>query len=458
MSQRNQESLFAPGTYDFKKVLLKDHDVDVRFKVLEINIYESIFQPCMTADITLIDADNMVANLPIIEGNVIELELACNEQDKIQQQVDGSDIRCVMEVIKITARVKTSQQDVQTYNIKCASVGWGNNVRDRVSRAFKNMTYANMVSEIFNEKFMNDKITGLSGKFPTDDYKTLDIESTQGEYSVVIPWWKPITCFNLFAGRSQSSANKDAVNYFFWECKDNFHFRSIESIMKDGPSATYYVKLQNIEKDDPKNYMNIFNYSYEDTGDVLLYGMNGTLGSRMITHDIVTKQITDHSPTGFYSLDYNVTGEGFDYTEEFTKLAHTDEDGEGLIDTDVSTTFSYDPGNTRLLVQGKHKLQYEGVKDDKCEEWLRQRIMQKPLLKYIRMTISTLGNFQRKCGEVIKIELPSPELEKGKYDARMTGNYLVTSVRRIFKPSKHEIVMEVIKDCFNKENTPSTIF
>lgn len=451
MSQRNQESLFAPGTYDFKKVLIKtnDKEVDVRFKVLEINIYESIFQPCMTADITLIDADNMVANLPIVEGNIVELELASNEQDRIQQIVDGADIRCVMEVTKITARVKTSQQDVQTYNIKCASVGWGNNVRDRVSRAFKNVTYAKMVSEIFYEKFMNDKITGLSGKFPTDDYKPLEIEPTNGEYSVVIPFWKPITCFNWFAGRSQSSANKDAVNYFFWECKDYFHFRSIESILKNGPTATYYMKLQNIKKDDPKNYMNIFNYSYEDTGDVLLYGMNGTLGSRMITHDIVSKQITDHAYTGFYSLDYNVTGEGFSYIEEFSNLAHTDEGGKPLIDADVDTTFCGDPGNTRLFVQGKHKYGFDGIKDDKCEEWLRQRIMQKPMLKYIRMTISTLGNFRRKCGEVIKIELPSPEEEKGKFDVRMTGNYLVTSVRRIFKPSKHEIVMEVIKDCFN---------
>lgn len=447
MAQRNEQSVYAPGSYNFKKVFLKDHDIDIRFKVLEINIYESIFQSCMTADITIIDAENMVANLPIAEGDILELHLACNEDDKVQQKADGSDIECIMEVTKITARVKTTQQDVQTYNIKLASVGWSNNVRDRVSRAFKNKTYAAMASDIFAEKFYNSKISGLKGKM--EGNKHLDIEPSVGEYSVVIPNWKPITCFNWLAGRSQSNASKDAVNYFFWESKTSYHFRSIESILKDGPSATYYVKLQNIEKDDERNYMNIFNYSYEDTGDILLYGMNGTLGSRLVTHDIVSKQITDHAPTGFYSLDYNVTGEGFSYIEEFSKLAHVDDDGKPLIHPDIDTTFSYDPGNTRLFVQGKHKLQYEGVKDDKCEEWLRQRTMQKPMLKYIRMTISTLGNFQRECGQVIKIELPSPEVEKGVNDKRLTGNYLVTSVRRIFKPSKHECVMEVIKDCYN---------
>jgi len=448
MSQRDSSGLFAPGTYDFKKVLLRDHDIDIRFKVLEINIYESIFQSCMTADITIIDADNMVANLPITEGNIIELELACNEQDKIQQSADGSDIRCVMEVIKITSRIKTSQQDVQTYNIRLSSVGWSDNVRDRVSRSFINKSYAKIVSDIFYDKFFNENVDGLQGKFSQEDKKTCTIDPTVGEFSVIIPRWKPITCFNWLAGRSQSNMNKDAVNYFFWEDKDHYNFRAIENIMNEAPVDTYYVKLQNIQRDDPRNYMNIVNYSFADTGDVLLYAMNGTLGSRLITHDIVSKQVVDHTSDGFYSLDYNVTGEPFDYVDEFDKLTHVDSGGLPLIDETVSSTLSDDPGNTRLFVQNKHMYGFTEMKDVKCEEWLRQRTMQKPLLKYIRMTIATLGNFKRKAGEIIKIELPSPEEEKGVLDKRMNGHYLVTSVRRIFKPSKHECVMEVIKDSY----------
>lgn len=447
MALKDDHGLFAPGTFDFKKVYLREHDIDIRFLVLEINIFESIFQPCMTADITIVDADNLVANLPITEGNIIEIELACNEQDKIQQNVDGEDIKCYMEVIKITSRVKTSQQDVQTYNIRLASNGWSDNIRDRISRSFVQQKYSDMVSQIFIDKFLNEEINGLAGGFTMNDKKPIDIEPTNGEFSVIIPRWKPITCFNWLAGRSQSSQNKDAVNYFFWENKDSFHFKSIDTLLTKEPSDTYYVKLQNITKDDERNYFNIFDYSYADTGDVLLYAMNGTLGSRLITHDIVSKQITDHATQGFYSLDYNVTGEPFDYHREFLDLNHTD--NEPLITEEVSSTLSSEPGNTRLFVQNKHMYYFDNMKDDKPEEWLRQRTMQKPLLKYIRMTISTIGNFKRKAGEVIKIELPSPELEKGVMDNRMTGKYLVTSVRRIFKPSKHQVVMEVIKDSFN---------
>jgi hypothetical protein len=272
MASKDSKSYYAPGTYNFKKVFLRDHDVDIRFKTLEINIFESIFQPCMTADITLIDADNMVANLPIAEGNVVEIHLTFNEDDKIQQQIDREDIKCVMEVIKITSRIKTNQQDVQTYNLRLSSIGWSNNVRTRISRAYKDQKYSEMVQDIFDDKFNLEGFYGLYGEdseFYDDDIKSLDAEDTHGQYSVIIPRWKPIQAFNWLAGRSQSGDNKNAVNYVFYEDKEQFNFKSISSLIKQEPDEEYYVKLQNIDKMNKKNYQNIYEYSYEDTGDVI---------------------------------------------------------------------------------------------------------------------------------------------------------------------------------------------
>ena len=261
MASRDGKSTFAPGTYEFKKVVLRDHDnIDIRFKVLEINIFESIFQPCMTADITLLDSENIVATYPIIEGDVIDIHLAFNSEDKVQQSIDGADIRAVMEVIKITSRIKLSNQDVQTYNLRLASIGWSQNVRTRVSRSYNKKTYSSIVEEIFGDKFQMDGYYGLKGKgseendyedgskFTEDDIKEIDIEETHGEYSVIIPRWKPIQCFNWLAGRSQSGNNSKAVNYVFYEDKDTYNFKSINSLIQQEVSVTYYVKLENIDK------------------------------------------------------------------------------------------------------------------------------------------------------------------------------------------------------------------
>lgn len=459
MASKDEKSYFAPGTYDFKKVYIRDHDMDIRFKVLEINIFESIFQPCMTGDITIIDADNMLANLPLVEGNIIDIHLGINEEDKIQQSVDGEDIKVAMEVIKITSRIKLVNQDVQTYNIRLASAGWSNNVRTRVSRAYTNQKYSDMVQDIFDSKFNIDGNMGLYGadsEFKSADVKSLDVEDTKGEFSVVIPRWKPIQCFNWLAGRSQNEKGT-AVNYVFYEDKEQFNFKSISKLMEGAISDTLYVKLENVDKEDERNYHNIYSYSYEDTGDVLLNADNGTFGSRLIVHNMVTKEVDDHFPSGIWSLNYNIHGypanqdefgmvgsDDFSYNTEFPKTSHTDNNP--LIPEEVSQTLSENPGNTRLMVRSTHRYQYDGLKTDHPEEWMRQRIMQKPQSKYIRLTINTIGNFKRKAGQMIKIKLPSPESERPKEDARLTGKYLVTSVRRMFKPTVHEVIMECMKD------------
>ncbi len=463
MASKDKTGHYAPGTYDFKKVYLRDHDEDIRFKTLEINIFESIFQPCMTADITVVDAENMVANYPITEGDVVDIHLSFNTDDKIQQNIDGEEIKCAMEVIKIVSRIKVTQQDVQTYTLRLASVGWSNNARTRISRSYNQKSYSSIVEEIFSDKFVTDGNYGLKGsdsEFSGGDAKGLDAEGTHGEYSVMIPRWKPIQCFNWLAGRSQSSGNKDAVNYVFYEDKETYNFKSINSLMEQGPTEKYYVKLQNVDKEDGRNYQNIYSYKYEDTGDVLLNTANGTFGSRLIVHNMMTKEVDDHFQQGEWSLSYNIHGypsnqdefgvigtDKFSYTSEFGKTTHADEIP--LIPEEISDTLSNNPGNTRLLVRSTHRFQYDDIKTDHPEEWMRQRIMQKPQAKYIRLTINTIGNFRRKAGETIEIDLPSPEERKGELDARLKGKYLVTSVRRIFKPTKHDVVMEVMKDAFS---------
>jgi hypothetical protein len=460
MAVRNESQYFAPGTFNFKNVSLRDFDIDIRWKVLEINIFESIFQPCMTADITIVDADNLVANLPIVEGHIVDIHLGINEDDKIQQMIDGEDIKIAMEVIKITSRIKMINQDAQTYTLRLASVGWSNNVRTRVSRAYKKKSYSDMVQDIFDSKFALQDNLGLFGQyseFNEDDVKPLNKEDTHGEFSVVIPRWKPIQAINWLAGRSQSKNNKNAVNYVFYEDKNQYNFVSISSLMEQEPTEMLFVKLENIQKDDVRNYQNIYSYSYHDTGDVLVHADNGTFGSRLIVHNMVTKEVDDHFPSGIWSLNYNIHGypanqdefgvigsDPFSYNTEFPKTSHTDPNQ--LIAKDVAETLASNPGNTRLLVRSTHRFQYDGQKTDHPEEWMRQRIMQKPQSKYIMLTINTIGNFKRKAGEMIYIKLPSPEETKGKDDARLTGRYLVVSVRRVFKPTRHEVVMEVIKD------------
>ena len=208
MAFRDSGGVFAPGSYNFKKVYLRDHDIDIRFKVLEINIYESIFQPCMTADITILDAENMVANYPIIEGNVVDIHLSFDEDDKIQQNIDNAEIKCAMEVVKITERIKTQNQDTQVYNLRLSSIGWSNNMRTRVSRSYNKKKYSDVVKDIFNSKFITPGMYGLSGNY--SEFTDKDAKAV-----LVVPGYMPSKQFIVtinFMDDEKLWKNKDRKN------------------------------------------------------------------------------------------------------------------------------------------------------------------------------------------------------------------------------------------------------
>ena len=126
------------------------------------------------------------------------------------------------------------KQNQQVYTLKLSSVGWSNNTRTRISRGYKKKKYSDIVKEIFD-----DKLT--IGTIHDTDYtsqKTLDIEETQGTYDVVIPRWKPFRCFDWLASRAKKN---NACNFVFFESLQNFHFRSIESLLQDEAQFTYSI-------------------------------------------------------------------------------------------------------------------------------------------------------------------------------------------------------------------------
>lgn len=428
---------FSPGTYEIKKLTIAD-SVDVKWLMVELNIYEDLMSPCMTGDITIVDTKNLVANEPIVEGDVVEVNLACNSDDKAQGSVDGGEIKAKFEIIKIMNRQKTKDNQ-QLYTLKFASAGWSNNVRSRISRAYKQKKYSEMVKDIFDSKFTG-RFSGLTENIQEKD---ITIEDTDGTFNAIIPRWKPLTCFSWLAGRSTKG---EACNFLFWEDKDAFHFESIEKLMKGDSVADYSVVIKNTNDTGASQYLAISDYEYMDTGEVLYYGLEGMFGNRMIMHDICNKKIFDFYPFGVEG-DNMIMKEPFDYQDMFEELTHAD-DGAPLLDSDVTDTFSRSPGNARLTVIPSHFKQWNKTKTFEYEKWVRQRISQKATLRYLKLRVWAIGNFTRKVGQKIKFNIPSPEAgnESSKNDARLQGNYLISAIRHKFDQDKHVLCMELMKD------------
>jgi hypothetical protein len=66
------------------------------------------------------------------------------------------------------------------------------------------------------------------------------------------------------------------------------------------------------------------------------------------------------------------------------------------------------------------------------------------------MNVTLMGDISRKIGDIIEMEIESPEETDREYipDPFYSGRYLVTGVRHIINTRGHTTLMEMVKDSY----------
>lgn len=421
-----------PGAYAMTK--LKVGSEDVYGLMLEMNVYEDLASNIVTADVTLSEAYNLLSNKDFKEGDIVEME-ATNLKDDTSNPEAGK-LKYKFEIVKIINR-KTLKQDLQIYTLVLASGGWSSNVKTRISKSFKQKKYSEMVQTIFDEELKVKE--GMGGSLKG---KSLEKEDTDGMFNVIIPNWKPLTAINWLAARA---IKEKACNFLFWEDHEKFHFKPIDKLMKEGPVAKYYHQTQNVSENSGStttSYYNAEEVNFKDTADVLFYGMAGMLGNRMMEIDFTKKLVThfsDEAKTGGHIEQ----DKAFDYDKSFGSVKHADQKGKPFVD--FASDFKE---GSRFTMLPKHTYAHEDMEHFEQEKWFRERISQHASLDYFHLHIWVTGSFKRKVGEKIEFMYHSPEKQQGepKKDKKVSGNYLIKSIRRKFDQTQYVMAMDIIKD------------
>jgi len=451
-----KEEVYKPGTYEIHELTIIGYhnDLNIKAMMIELNLYEDMFFPVMTGEVVINDSFNIISNLPVVEGDILRIHLKAGVSDAdIIKELKTDELKLQMEIVKVENRTLV-KQDTQVFILKLASVGWSNHSRTRISRGYKQKKYSEVVKEIFDDKL---KI-GTIHDNDEDDYtiKELNVEATEGTYSFLIPRWKPFRCFEWLAGRSRKG---DACNFVFYEDRDEFNFVSIESLLAFEPELTFSTDPAIGDKN-VHRYFSITAYTYEDTGDILHSAHTGMLGSRLLTYDLLHKTFTDYFRQGETGGCYKVSPDVFTYAEDFKKLTHCDGPGseavedeetlQPLIPNEVSDTFATSPGNAKLTVVPVHTNAWENTESYEPEKYLRQRISQRRTWDYLKITAEAVGSFHCTVGMKITMNLRSPESqtkhEGEAMDTKLSGNYLVTALRRTFNHESYTMTMECTKD------------
>jgi len=476
MGSKHPDHIDFAGDYNLNGIILQSHDgtggrlgeggVNIQALVQELNIYEGINQSAVYGTLVMVDARNLIANLPIQGTERLFFKLSTPGASNVEHIIDASEeTGHPFYVYKISNKQQTSQ-GTQVYTIHFCSREFLRNIRTKVSKAYEGKL-SDMVQQIVAEK------EGL------DSRKTLYYEETSNSDKFVMPNISPFSAIGMIAKRALPERG-NGVGYYYYETTKGLYFQSWENMCtkgipnKDdpskGPVQEFYYMPQNItdEKiDEPKeihDLKSVEEYKFVNTfHDTAAAQALGTYGHRVISHNLFAKD--------FKSTDWN-------YHNEFNQTVHADQEGSDKSETNPTVSgnpVDFDNNNVSDYSESMVSLQPTtqflhneasgsfgtDVNDDGRLEGIRNaQIMQVQAGTTIQMTIK--GQTYIQPGNVIDFKVRPVEEEgltaDGKaYDAQYSGRYVVCKVRHRVTKQDYKMVLEVKKDSVKEAHYGSSV-
>jgi hypothetical protein len=396
---------FAPGRVKFEKVLIRKRDIasDVTSLVVEVNIYSSLIDPTCIAKVMLIDAKNVLSNLPIESGDFIEATIGYPNTSFVHRFV----------VSKITNI--NDYQKQRTYVLECVSAFAFKSFYRNISKAFTGTT--SEIAQVIYKETTSEKIATW--------------EPSVGIQNLIVPNWNPLQTLMWLAKRSTSIIDKSRF-YFFQDCQQQYHFAPIErfreTYKKNPPVKFTYGKNNQLVKGKPNSaneMLTIKEISFHDSFDFEAQVDKGRFGGLRWQTDLTTKTL---DITSFNMWDIFDKNKSLNGNPSWSRI---DEASSGLVLFDTVMTNNY-----------------PGIKLNKVNDISNIRQSSIDSSQFIDITI--LGNQTVDVGQVVEIELVSPEPKtiemRDKFDQRWSGKYYVVAKRDMFNKEEYRTALTLTKE------------
>lgn len=442
-----EQLLQAPGLVDITELILfsANKKLDITNFLIELNLYESIFNPVVSGTLTLADSTNLLSLFPLIGEEFIFINLVTPSLD------DGKRIFKTFKVYSIANKAYAKDGSTIIYELNIVSTEAFNDTLNPLFKAFDG-TPQQIISNIFLnylQAVRNLPLSKLSGNSSDIDKTSLTfLDSPDNIIKFVSPGWSPIQCINWIASKSLPAKGK-AANYLFWETTKGFYFSSTDKLFSNAKrllNGTYFYSQSYINTLRPdekyKAMYSIKSLSVEKTLDQLDNTRTGYLSSTLIDINLYNKTfknvVYDHGNkfTGYSHLNDNETVPLFDLS--------TVRNPAGYIEINYSVPKLHNNTNTNF---------------DEISKYMHGNRRSNMLeLNNFKMQLVVPGRTDLEAGNIIKIVFPkgtsgalsSHDKAADIQDKLYTGYYMITNLSHKINPKTHYITMNVVKDSFPK--------
>lgn len=403
-----------PGYVEIKKLLLNTgvgEPVNLTQLATDIDIYESIFQPYIIAEITIADGVGLANKFPNIDEMTVDIEFTMPD-------VEGG-VKYKLAVMDRQHETTAPADKSKVYKLVCISEELDLPAAHESGRLYVKANLGNLVASA---------IQSIGSK------KDNLIEETDGIVDIRLTNIKPFQIID-WARRRALSVEHESHSYVFFENKYGYRFVTIEKLIEDGAKRIgdkifQYDSAVNVDSLGT-NWRNIL---YKDSivlgkgiKQQLLEGNKPTARVLNLEEGTYTKEEKREKEYSFKQLDTKGFGST---TERKTKFEETKTTERFVVVSD-----SDDVGYTEKLLA---------------------------LQAYVPSLLSNItrifvyGDPSITVGEVIKCNFPDIDgltTQKTELSKTQSGNYLITKLRHkitLAGPPVYTQSMEIIKTGFGQ--------
>lgn len=455
------EREFRTGGTDFPG----GNQVDLKRMISEINLFEDIYKPYITAQVVVYDDVGLLTEILEVQGReYLELDIRGAEP----QFTEGETLKVKMRVVSII-RQKRVNDKVVVFSLNCISEHAYADALVKLSRS-----YTGQMEDIANnvvEDYLDIETLRL------EQYYEPGMESTQGRRKVIVPYMSPLETAEWLTSRCTTDKGMPfflwenlAARTFFDESKlflGNFdQMVSKGSEVADGEESLQYfhsqigTDLKVTAKNNASKIMSFVADNFENTLGMINIG---TVGSEINSFDTyTTTRYKRHFDLDKYIERQITPALGGDLT------FRTIYDGEDQITINKETRMpsEFDGRyNDTLTSYGTYEWE-KGYHDVSAPvevyAKLTNRAMKSILAKNQMEVHLPGGNFLKDkigVGLVIKLYFESSNSNtpatKGDLDERLSGYYLIMSARHVFAQNRHGVVVGAskVKDLKEGDNS-----
>lgn len=408
-SSQDNEGLVSSSDYKLASLILVGSDgtsTDIKGLILELDIYESIFEATMTGSVRIGEALDLVSNLHM-HGNEFLIM-------SIDKPTLGMPMNKTFRIYKISDR-SIDANALQNYTIFFCSEELYLSTQVLLSKSYKGMRVDQMVSDI------------LLNRLQTPSSKVKQIEQTAGNFDLIIPRMNPLEAVQWLRPRAYNS-NKNL--FFFFENRDGFNFVSYETLISTTPYTTY-TRSMKLEQDPSKNMTGVnFMMPIEDF-DLIKAMRYGSYSSTIIIYDFLNRAFTNFNFTSQNVPASGTLNGNLAFNNMKNRLGFTmASSGETMLKFALST--DSDPTANPMNIK----------------KWLVQDANRLGQLHTFKLVITVPGDVLLKSGMVVNFTMPNmtPQDKQISNNQMRSGKYLVASVHHRFVQDTYTSIVQLLSD------------